>query len=124
MRYAEPGVITLTSAEVRLVLFAIGDLISRRWFGNKPLPRGFYALQNRLASFVHETKSCASQPHSSSSEAEELIDTNEAAAILHCTPQWVGRIRDRLGVREIGSQRVFPRQSVVDYAERKAGQQK
>lgn len=120
----EPVAVSLTVAEVRLVLYAIGDLISRRWFEKKPLPRGFYALQARLVSFIHETKSCTSQPHSPSSEAEELIDTNEAAAILDCSPQWVGRIRDRLGVREIGSQRVFPRQTVVEYAERKAGQHK
>jgi helix-turn-helix protein len=56
--------------------------------------------------------------------AEELVDTAEAAAILNCSPQWVGRIRGRLGVREIGSQRVFTRQTVVEYAERKAGQHK
>lgn len=124
MSRTEPGAITLTAAQVRLVLYAIGDLISRRWFAKKPLPRGFYALQARLVSFVDETKHCALQPHSPPSEVEELIDTNEAAAILGCTPQWVGRIRDKLGVREIGSQRVFPRQTVVEYAERKASQQR
>lgn len=122
MSQRDPRTITLSAAEVRLVLYAIGHLISHRWFGKRPLPRGFYALQARLVSFVGETKSCASQPHSRPSEAEELVDTNGAAAILGCTPQWVGRIRDRLGVREIGNQRVFPRQTVVDYAERKAGQ--
>ena len=86
------------------------------------LSPGFEALLARLVSFVHETKTCASQPQSPPSTAEELIDTTEAAAILNCSPQWVGRIRDKLGVREIGSQRVFPRQTVIKYAERKAGQ--
>lgn len=123
MSRAERGGVTLTATEVRLVLFAVGDVISRFWFARKPLPRGFYALHARLAGFVNETKSCALQSYSPPSVEEELIDTNEAAAILGCSPQWVGQIRDKLGVRQIGSQRVFPRQTVVEYAQRKAGQQ-
>ncbi|WP_304113656.1 hypothetical protein [Mycolicibacterium bacteremicum] len=124
MSRAEPGGVTLTATEVRLVLFAVGDVISRFWFARKSLDRGFYALHARLAGFVDETKSCASQLDSTLSVVEELIDTNQAAAILGCTPQWVGQIRDKLGVRQIGSQRVFPRQTVVEYAQRKADRKK
>jgi hypothetical protein len=124
--HTEPAAVTLTAAEVRLVLYAIGDLISRRWFAKKPLPRGYYALQARLASCVDATKSCTSQPHSSSSKAEELIDTTDAAAILNCSQSWVRspRFRDKIDGREIGDRWLFPRQSVVEYAERKAVQHK
>lgn len=122
MTRPEPVDYTLSAAEARLMLFMTREFISLRWFANKPISRSSYAVRSRLASFVDETKTCASQPHSASSEPEELIDTNAAAEILGCTPQWVGKIRDRLGVRQIGSQRVFSRQTVVDYAERKAAQ--
>lgn len=110
--------------ENELLLYAVNDLITRRRLSNRSLPLGFYALLDKLTSFVDETKSCAMQAHSPSSELEDLVDTTEAAAILGCTPQYVGRIRDRLGVREIGSQRVFPRPTVNEYAARKAGQHK
>ncbi|APE15699.1 hypothetical protein BOH72_11190 [Mycobacterium sp. WY10] len=113
-----------TPDENELLLYAVNDLITRRRLSNNPLPPGFYALLDRLASFVDETKSCATQTHSPLSVMEDLVDSTEAAAILGCSPQYVGRIRDRLGVREIGSQRVFPRQTVNEYAARKAGQHK
>lgn len=116
------GIMKLSPEETRLARFAVRDLIARLALARKPCSHALYALNERLDSFVRETKSCPSQPDSPPSTASELIDTTEAAAILNCTPQWVGRIRDKLGVREIGSQRVFPRQSVIEYAERKAGQ--
>jgi hypothetical protein len=116
----EPIAFGLTATEVESAHYALRDFIARRALEKRPLPRRFFTLQARLASFVRETKTCAPQTHSASSAEEGLIDTAEAAAILNCSPQWVGRIRDRLGVREIGSQRVFPRQTVVHYAQRKA----
>jgi hypothetical protein len=120
----EPIAFGLTATEVESMHYALLDFIARRGLEKRPLPRRFFLLQARLAGFVHETKSCAQQPRSASSAEEELIDAAEAAAILNCTPQWIGRIRDKLGVREIGSQRVFPRQTVVHYAQRKAGHHK
>lgn len=124
MSCAEPDDITFTAAEASLLHWAVRDLIARRAFRPMPLPKGFDVVHAKLVSFVRETKTCATQQHSAPSVAEELIDTNEAAEILSCTPQWVGRIRNRLGVREIGSQRVFPRQNVIQYAQRKVGQDK
>ncbi|MDF3342100.1 helix-turn-helix domain-containing protein [Mycolicibacterium septicum] len=64
------------------------------------------------------------QSNSPPSAAEELIDTTAAAAILHCSTQWVRRISDQLDGRNIGCRWLFPRQTVVEYAERKAGQHK
>ena len=111
-----------SAAEIRLLHYAVRALVFARRLASRPYPRGLDALLIKLAGFVDETKSCAVQSHSPSSTQEELIDTNEAAAIIGCSPQYVGRIRDRLGAREIGSQRVFHRQNVIQYAQRKAGQ--
>jgi hypothetical protein len=125
MSYTEPGGITFSATEAVLLHHGFRDFwVRHRLRTNPRVSAGFDAILVRLVSFVDETKTCAPQPQSSPSAAEELIDTAEAAAILGCTPQWVGRIRGRLGVREIGSQRVFLRQTVVEYAERKAGQHK
>ncbi|GFG98133.1 hypothetical protein [Mycobacterium timonense] len=122
MSYREPTGATFTAAEVELLHRVVRHVVFGRRLSNRPYPRGLDALLVKLGGFVDETKSCAMQSHSPPSSEEELIDANEAAAILDCSPQWVGRIRDRLGVREIGSQRVFPRQTVVQYARRKIGQ--
>ncbi|WP_396884939.1 helix-turn-helix domain-containing protein [Mycobacterium sp. SMC-8] len=122
MSCSEPK--TITAAEIVLLHHAVRDLVFGRRLSSRPYPRGFDALLVKLAGFVGETKSCAVQSHSASSSSEELIDTNDAAAILKCSPQYVRRIRERLGVREIGTQRVFRRQAVVRYAERKAGQRR
>lgn len=123
MSYAQSGAITFSAAEAVLLHHAVRDFWVRHKLGNRPhLPAGFDAVLAQLASFVCETKTCASQPNSPPSAAEELIDTTEAAVILERSPQWVRRIRLELGGRDIGGRYVFPRQSVVQYAKRKAGQ--
>ncbi|QHP84281.1 MULTISPECIES: helix-turn-helix domain-containing protein [Mycolicibacterium] len=106
--------------EIELLLYAVNDLIVRRTLGNKPLPHGFAALRDRLVSCVDATKSCASQTQSSPSVVE-LIDTTEAAAILNCSMSWVRspRFRDQLAGREIGGRWLFPRQTVLEHAERR-----
>jgi hypothetical protein len=112
-----------TSAEIKLLYHAVRDYRVRGRLGNRSIPERYEPLEAKLASFVDETKTCAAQTYSAQSVTEELIDTNEAAAILDCTPQWVRRIHTELGGRDVGGRHAFPRQTVVDYAERKAGQQ-
>lgn len=124
MSDTEPGAVTFTASEAKLLHHAVRDYVVRGAIGNRSLPDGYQPLHVRLASFVRETKSGAAQPHSASSAAEELIDTNEAATILDCSPQWVRRIRVELGGRNVGGRWLFPRQTVVEYVERKAGQHK
>lgn len=120
---SEPSAITLTATEARLVLYAVLDLIARRTLGNRPLPPGFGPLRDRLLNSADGTKTCAPQSQSALSATEELIDTAEAAAILGCSDRWVRRIHVELGGRDIGRRHVFPRQTVVQYAQRKAAQQ-
>lgn len=127
MSDTEPIVIGLTATEVALLLCGTRDLMARCVFGGKPLPRlprGFETVHARLVSAVRGTKNCAPQPQSPLSAAEDLIDSAEAATILHRSARWVrdSRFRDRIGGRYVGGRLVFPRQTVVNYAERKAGQ--
>ncbi|MCA2253862.1 helix-turn-helix domain-containing protein [Mycobacterium intracellulare] len=124
MSHREPGAITFTAAEVELLHHAVRDYLVRGVTGNRSLPDEYRPLHARLVSFIRETKTCAPQPLSAPSAVEELIDTAEAAAILRRSEQWVRRIRDQLGGRKVGGQCVFRRQTVVEYAERKAGQHK
>ncbi|MEE2853508.1 MAG: helix-turn-helix domain-containing protein [Actinomycetota bacterium] len=125
MSYPESGGITFSAAEAVLLHHSVRDFWVRHTLGNRPpLPAGFEAVLARLAGFVRETKTCASLPCSPPSAVEELIDTNEAAELLNCSPQWVRRIRGELHGRKVGGRSIFPRQTVVEYAERKAGQHK
>ncbi|WP_137145086.1 helix-turn-helix domain-containing protein [Mycolicibacterium sp. CR10] len=118
---AQSGGVNLTSAQTQLVLYAVRDVIARHTLGGRSLPDGFDTLHVQLISSVDGTKSCALQPQSSPSAAGELIDTTEAAAILHCSTSWIRRIRENLDARNIGGRWLFPRQTVAEYAERKAG---
>ncbi|WP_156746905.1 helix-turn-helix domain-containing protein [Mycobacterium sp. E2733] len=125
MSYAESGAITFSAAEAVLLHHAVRDFWVRHTLGGRPpLPAGFDAVLAQLARFVSETKTCASQPHSPPSAAEEVIDTTSAAALLHCSPQWVRRIRVQLDGHNVGGRWLFPRQAVVEYNERKAIQRK
>lgn len=123
----EPIVIGLTATEVALLLCGTRDLMACCVFGGKPLPRlprGFETVHSRLVSSVRGTKNCASQPQSPLSAAGELIDSTEAAGILARSPRWVRdpRFREKIGGRDIGGRWLYPRQTVVEYAKRKAGQ--
>lgn len=123
MSGTEPGAFTFTAAEILALHHGFRDFMVRQTFGSKPaLSREFDAVHAKLVSFVRETKTCSPHRQSPPSAAEQLISTNEAAAILNRSPQWVRRIRNELGGRDIGGRHVFPRQAVVEYAKRKAGQ--
>lgn len=122
----EPIAIGLTATDVAILLCGTRDLMARCVFGGKPLPRlprGFETVHSRLVSSVRGTKSCAPQTQSSPSAAGELIDSTEAAKILDCSSRWVRdpRFREKIGGRDIGGRWLYPRQTVVEYAERKAG---
>ncbi len=119
---AQSGGVNLTSAQTQLALYAVRDLIARHTLGGRSVPDGFDTLHVQLISSVDGTKTCALQPQSSPSAAEELIDTTEAATIPLCSTSWIRRIRESLDARNIGGRWLFPRQTVVEYAERKAGQ--
>jgi hypothetical protein len=127
MSYAESGGYeSFTPAEVGLLYQAVRDYIVRGSIGNRSLPAAYGPLHVRLASSVRGTKTCAPQPQSSPLPVGELIDTTEAAAILNCSERWVRdpRFREKLSGREIGGRWLFPRKIVVEYAARKAGQNK
>lgn len=104
----------ISDEQVRLSLYAVRDLIARRRLGNIPIPPGMHRLYHdyEVAS-THGSKDEVTQEES---DPEELIDSTEAAAILHCSARWVRQIRTDLDGRNIGGRWVFRRQTVVDYA--------
>ncbi|WP_156747365.1 helix-turn-helix domain-containing protein [Mycobacterium sp. E2462] len=121
--YTNPIAITFSAMEAKLLHYAVGDLAVRADLGIRPpLSGGFDAVHAKLVSFLRETKTSASQPHPPPSAMGELIDTSAAAVLLHCSPQWVRRIRAHLDGHNVGGRWLFSRQAVVEYAERKAGQ--
>lgn len=124
MSDGETVVVILTVAEARWALNGVRDLIARHAHIKKPIPDDLHAAHKQLASSAHGTKTCAPQSESPRSTAEELIDSTEAAAIVHCSDRWVRdpRFRGKIGGRDVGGRWLFPRQTVVDYAERKASQ--
>jgi hypothetical protein len=126
MTHTESHADTFTAEEIRLLHQAVRDYVVRGVIGNRSLPDGYGPLSAKLTSSVRGTKTCAAQPQSPPSTAEELIDSIEAAAILRYSDRWVRdpRFRDRIGGREVCGRWLFPRQTVVAYAERKAGQRK
>lgn len=118
MSHTEPRDASFSAAEVVLLHHAVRDFIVRGTLGNRSLPDGYGALHVKLVSSVRGTKTCATQQEWSLSAAEELIDTTEAAAILNCSERWVRspRFRDKIAAREIGGRWLYPRQTVIAYA--------
>jgi hypothetical protein len=106
----------LTAEQVEIALWAVRDLHTRRGLENR-VPPGLADLFHLLeAASVHGTEN--------SYEAVELedeffIDSDEAAAILCCTPRWVRQIRADLDGRKIAGRWAFRRHAVVEYAAQK-----
>lgn len=126
MSDSETIVVFFTVEEARWALNGARELIALHAHIKKPIPDGLHSAHKRLAGSAHGTKSCAHQRQSAPLEAEDLIDTTEAAAILGCSDRWVRdpRFRGKIGGRDVGGRWLYPRQTVVEHAVRKAGQQR
>lgn len=106
---------------VLLELHIVRDFIARRLLGGNPIPPGTRRLCHDLeVASVHGTEPVAALEEL---EPEDLIDTNEAAAILNCSARWVRQIRNDLDGQNISGRWIFRRQTVVDYADQKGGAQ-
>lgn len=106
----------LTQDQARLALYAVRDLIARRTLGGQAIPTQFHGFAEHLATCAYGSES---DGHGEQLELPELIDTTEAAMILHCSTSWVRQIRTDLDGQNIGGRWVFARQTVLDYADAK-----
>jgi hypothetical protein len=108
--------VNLTPEQVRLALYAVRDLMTRRTLGGQSIPRGFDTFLDQLVTSARGTENTTAAPQLTPGE---LIDTTEAAAILNCSPRWVRHIRNDLDGLNISGRWIFKRQTVVDYADMK-----
>jgi hypothetical protein len=106
--------VNLRPEQVRLSLYAVRDLMTRRTLGGQPIPKGLGALLDELITSAHGSESPTVPPQL---VHNELIDTTEAAQILHCSPRWVRQIRNDLDGRNLNGRWIFKRHNVVDYAQ-------
>jgi hypothetical protein len=112
------GALRLSADEVEIAVWAVRDLHTRRGLENR-VPPGLADLFHRLeAASVHGTENDRDVVEL---EDEFFIDSDQAAAILGCTPRWVRHIHTDLDGVKIGRTWIFRRQTVTDYAERKSG---
>lgn len=97
---------------VRCARIALADCYRRRVKPDDQL----LAHVRALFSFADEPESEGAQ----SSWSDDVIDSKQAAEILGCTPQHVGRIAEDLGGVLLGRQWVFSRRLVTQHARRLA----
>lgn len=104
--------------DIRLIRYAVCDLVARRQLHRNPIPPGMDALERRLQAAM------SADGHEFSSGAADLsldilIGAEEAATLLGCTARHVRRIAADLEGQCVQGQWVFRRQDVVDYANAK-----
>jgi hypothetical protein len=111
------GAVRLTADQVEIALWAVRDLHTRRGLENRVPPALTDLFHTLEAASVHGTENGSDAVEL---EDEFFIDSDEAAAILCCTPRWVRQIRADLDGRKIAGRWAFRRHAVVEYAERKS----
>ena len=104
----------LTDEQTRLALYAVTDLIARRLIANRPVPPGFHRFRVELDASARGSEFDSAPAQLT---GEELIDTAEAAALLHCSARWAREIASDLDGFSIGGRWFFSRKAVVEYAE-------
>jgi hypothetical protein len=110
----------LNSEQVTWAKWAVWDVLSRVRLDGR---MGWDAIR-RLES-LHQALTSASvggsetDPPAEQLSANDLIDTEEAATILGCSTRWVRQIRADIDGSKVGGRWLFPRRTVVDYADLK-----
>jgi hypothetical protein len=112
--------VRLNSEQATWAKWAVWDVLSRVRLDGR---MGWDAIR-RLES-LHQALAAASAdgsettPPAEQLNANDLIDTEEAATILGCSTRWVRQIRADIDGSKVGGRWLFPRRSVVDYADLK-----
>lgn len=108
-------VLRLTDNDLEAALFALTDVVDRRRLCGLPIPSAVVALRQKL-----EIASACGTENCSEAEplVNDLIDSDEAARILGCTPRWVTKIGSDLDGKQVaGGRWIFHRRAVIDYAD-------
>lgn len=109
----------LSEVQLQAALYAVRDVVSRRVLGGQPVRKEVRDLYERL--LAASTGGTENEGAVEESTPEDLIGTEEAAAMLGCSTHWVRRVHADLDGQKSGGRWVFRRPTVNEYANRKCG---
>jgi hypothetical protein len=106
----------LTQHQVEVALFAVNDMVTR-----KELKNSRWRELVELFDLLDAASVNGTETHGAGEQfnLDSLIDTHEAAEILHCTTRRVTQIHADLDGVKIGRTWIFRRQTVAEYADAK-----
>lgn len=106
----------VTDQQINLMVDIIRDLVAQRRLRNIPIPAQVLKLHHALTTSVDNVCGSETPTAEASLGHEDLICSDEAAAILGCSLRWVTQIHADLDGRKVRRKWRFPRQHVIDYA--------
>lgn len=104
----------ITDEQARLLRDCVTEMVLRRQQLGQQIPDRVRSLLYYMSARGHQ--SCTDTAQLTHDEADN-IGTTEAAKILGCTTRTISRIASDLDGTKIGRDWIFPRRSVIDYAE-------
>ena len=111
---------TFTRAQLLVVARLVEDLATSRCIAGRPVPRDVLEIRRLLRGALFSSSlGTESDGAAAELDGEDLIGPGQAAEILGCTPRWARKIHADLDGRRCGSQWVFRRQTVAEYARAK-----
>lgn len=105
----------ISDDDLRLVRFCVAEMVLRRQRTGEPIPTKIHRLLATLSGAARGSESEPVAPPSNQDD-DELIDTDQAAAILGCSTRWIRTIAADLDGTKVAGRWVFSRHHVTDYA--------
>ncbi|WP_197382649.1 helix-turn-helix domain-containing protein [Mycolicibacterium mengxianglii] len=102
-----------SDSQARLVRDLITEVMLRRQQLGAPIPQRVRDLLNYVSAHGHET---VPPPTQLTEEADDLIDTEQAAEILGCSTRHARRLAADLDGTLFAGRWMFNRQAVTDYS--------
>ena len=100
----------VTDGQARLIHYVTAEFVRRRQLTGQPIPNQVRRLLTEVS--AHGTSVRESEPDSD----VDLIDTAEAAQILHCSTRRIRRIAADLDGEQVAGRWIFHRVIVTEYA--------
>ncbi|WP_353109626.1 hypothetical protein [Gordonia sp. (in: high G+C Gram-positive bacteria)] len=101
--------------QARLIVYVTAEFVRRRQLTGQPIPEQVRRLLAEASAY-----GTSERPREQHSEPD-LIDTETAAAILHCTSRNIRRIATDLDGEQVAGRWIFHRATVTEYAHLKQG---
>ncbi|MGB3697858.1 MAG: hypothetical protein WBA05_10545 [Gordonia sp. (in: high G+C Gram-positive bacteria)] len=104
----------LTPDQANLLRYVVAEFVRRRLITGQPVPNQVRRLLT-AASTAHGTPDDLRPTQSDT----ELIDSEQAAELLNCTPRYVRKIAADLDGQQVAGRWIFHRHNVTEYARNK-----